>query len=195
MSKNKSNWKTIANLLVQNGLPLLGGAVGAAPGAALGGLIAKVIGGHPDKPQAFLKTVETALSNPEAVKQLKELEYRHEIRLEEIVLEKARLDQRDRQSARDREVEITKATGSRDKGLYNLAAVVVVGFLGSILALALVDEPFTNNEAALLLIGALATGFGTVLNYFFGSSDGSKKKTAALTLALSPKVEGSGSDD
>ena len=39
-----------------------------------------------------------------------------------------------------------------------------------------------SNEVVFMLFGALATGFGTVLQYFFGSSKSSSDKTQLMAL-------------
>jgi hypothetical protein len=88
----------------------------------------------------------------------------------------------DRQSARDREIEITKATGKRDLNLYILAWVVVGGFLGLTGLLTFVTVPTENQGPVNQLYGALAMGFGAVIGYFFGSSQSSDLKTRIMGM-------------
>ena len=64
--------------------------------------------------------------------------------------------------------------------LYSLAIVVVVGFFVLTGTLLWVPLPDGSPEAIFMLFGALATGFGTVLQYFFGSSKSSADKTELM---------------
>jgi len=58
---------------------------------------------------------------------------------------------------------------------------MVVGLFFTLVGLALfVVLPKANVGPVNQLFGAMATGFGMVLQYFFGSSKGSADKTAAM---------------
>lgn len=96
----------------------------------------------------------------------------------EADLEKAYLE--DRQSARQREMEIVKATGKKDWYLYALASVVVVGFFSVTVAMMTMVIPASSQSIAYMLLGGLMSGFSMVLSYFFGSSLGSAQKNALL---------------
>jgi hypothetical protein len=61
-----------------------------------------------------------------------------------------------------------------------LAVVITIGYLGILVGMMLGTLKVNDNQALLILVGALATGFGTVLNFFLGSSAGSQKKDDAL---------------
>ncbi len=155
--------KQIAKL----GAPLLGGAVGGPLGAGLAGIIASVVGGDPDDPEDLYQRIK---ADPEAAVKLREVELTHKTRLEEITLENT-------QSAREREVEVTKATGKLNWPMYVLAGVIVVGFFVLVMVLFFKAVPEGSREVAFMLFGSLATNFGAVCNYFFGSSKGSADKT------------------
>ena len=64
--------------------------------------------------------------------------------------------------------------------LYVLAWTVVVGFLVLLAAQMVVTIPKDNVGPVNQLFGALATGFGVVLSFFFGSSKSSQDKTAII---------------
>lgn len=64
-----------------------------------------------------------------------------------------------------------------------LAVGVVVGFFVAVVYLFQARDPAGVEgfrDARLILLGALTAGFGTVLNYFFGSTSGSALKTEML---------------
>lgn len=179
------NWKELGKKLLSSGVPLLGTLVGGPAGAAIGSagaLIASVLGEDTaSNPAAMIAMLN---SKPELVVELQKLEIQHKETLQQLVLQSEQMHINDVQDARDRETKQTQTTGKRDTNLYLLAWTVVLGFLATIVVLAMIEKPFVNNQAGLLLVGALAAGFGSVLNYFFGSSDGSKAKTAMLSSII-----------
>lgn len=79
----------------------------------------------------------------------------------------------DKSNARGREVEVTKSTGKRDYALISLAVVIVIGFFAGLVSLVFVtlDKGSGTYELLYMMFGALITKFGTVVDYFFGSSD------------------------
>lgn len=79
----------------------------------------------------------------------------------------------DKSNARGREVEVTKTTGKRDYALITLAVVIVVGFFAGLVSLVFVtlDKGSGTYELLYMMFGALIAKFGTVVDYFFGSSD------------------------
>lgn len=169
-----SIWRTLGTTLRDKGLPLLGAAVGGPAGATLGGMLARALGSTTDNPETLLQQINAA--PPELIAQLRELEHRHSERLEEIALDTTKAFLADRQSARQREAEVVKATGKKDINLYLLAWLVVLGFISLTAVISYVDIPETNSQAAFMLYGGLVSGFSSVLGYFFGSSQGSAAK-------------------
>jgi ABC-type cobalt transport system substrate-binding protein len=67
--------------------------------------------------------------------------------------------------------------------LYLLAIIVVVGFFILIAFLVLNPPKPDSTGVSFMLFGTLATAFGAVINYFFGSSQGSAEKTEMLAKA------------
>ncbi|MEM9840896.1 MAG: hypothetical protein AAF830_17325, partial [Pseudomonadota bacterium] len=63
-----------------------------------------------------------------------------------------------------------------------LAAAVVVGFFGVLATMLAVDVPTGAETEFSIMLGALATMAASVMNYYFGSSAGSKEKTLLLGL-------------
>jgi hypothetical protein len=62
----------------------------------------------------------------------------------------------------------------------------VVGFFGILTAMLLGVLRVSDQQALLILLGALSAGFGSVLNFFFGSSRSSQSKDVLLA-ASNPK--------
>lgn len=172
------NWKHIGAELISKGLPLLGTVLGGPAGGAAGALIGSIIG--KDGENLSPEDVAGMISNPEMVVRLREIESNHALELERIVLQQERQRLGDVADARSRDVENTKATGSRDMNLYLLAWTVVAGFFGLIALLVFQPLPDKSPEAIFMLFGALSSGFGAVMQFFFGSSKSSQEKTRLL---------------
>ena len=84
----------------------------------------------------------------------------------------------DKSSARNMYVETTKATGKRDYAVIVLASIIVIGFFTGLVSLVYVhlDKGSGAYELLYMAFGALTMKFGTVVDFFFGSSNDSQKQ-------------------
>lgn len=158
--------------------------LGAAPGLAhaLGGPLAgaavgqlsKAIFGVPDADETEIEAALAAAS-PEQLIALRKADHDFAVALREASLAEARIEAADRADARARQIALADWTPSA------LGGLVIIGFfavLGVMIARKL--PPGAETEFSILL-GALATMTAAVVNYFFGSSAGSKEKTRLMT--------------
>lgn len=155
------DWRKI----IGSAAPVLGAALGGPAGGAAMTLLASAFGGDPDKPDELAAKIQ---ADPDAAAKLAEIERRHEERLFELSLA-------DRQDARSREVAMAES-GNRDVAVPLLAGLVVAGFFVLTGVMMFVELPSGSEGPVNQLFGALAAGFGAVLQYYFGSSVGSKQK-------------------
>jgi len=160
-------------------LPLVGTALGGPAGGTVGGLLASLFGCE-NKPDALAAAIQT---DPQAALKMKQFELDHELDLQKLILQGEQMRLADVASARQREVDVTKATGKRDVNLYLLAWIMVMGFFCLVALLVFKEIPKDSNGVVYLLFGTLATSFGCVIQYFFGSSKSSSDKTALLAQA------------
>jgi hypothetical protein len=183
------NWKDLKNV-VGKAAPLIGTVLAGPAGGTVGNMIASVLGveGTADAVNEALK------ANPELLVKIKELESNERIELKRLAFQQEQLEHErdvvyllDRQSARQREIETTKATGERDTNLYLLAWTVLIAFFGTIGVMFWHPIPEGQTEVLFELLGSLATGFGMVLQYFFGSSKGSRQKDKFIAGARNGK--------
>jgi len=162
------------------GIPLVATISKLLLGKGLGGLASKIVTGGTEARKivgdvlgidADNKTEwEKALDDPAKLSTLKDL------KVAELNAEIA-----DRKSARDREVAITKVTGGKDYYMYTLGGFIVVGFFGLIVVIFTVELPASvPSELLFLLVGTLVSKFGSVVDYFFGSSKSSSDKTTMI---------------
>jgi len=164
-----ANWKDLLRQVAPTLATALGGPLAGSVVKKLG----EVLLGDPKASEE--KIAEAVLAaDPAMFLKLKELEQDyakfvldHEINLEKLAVE-------DRGSARAREVSLKDW----------VPAVLAIGFNGaffSILFLLLTKKiPVENADAFTLLLGMLAAGVTGVLNYYFGSSRGSDRKTELM---------------
>lgn len=166
-----SAWDNIRKLL-QSGAPLLATALGGP----LAGVATKLIGGALlGKNDASADELAAAIQSPDAMVKLKQLEVEWQEKLKQADIDLFAFEVQDRASARDREVKMA-TIGSHEWIMKAIAIIIVLGFLGMLTAMFLFVIPPSMNEAAMLLIGALASQFGSIVNYYFGSSAGSRRK-------------------
>lgn len=64
--------------------------------------------------------------------------------------------------------------------MHSLGALLILGFFVLLFLLVVKPVPVQNGELLYLVAGALIGNFSSVVNYFFGSSMGSKQKTELL---------------
>lgn len=67
-----------------------------------------------------------------------------------------------------------------------LALLVTIGFFATLTFLATkgIPDNATTKDVILILVGALSVQFANVINYYFGSSQGSRDKSAVMSAAL-----------
>ena len=161
--------------------PLLGRVMAGPPGEAIGGLVAAVadaFGLTPDaKPGDIYKKIQ---QDPQAGLKLLEIQNRHKERIIEFLIRIDEMHLADRANARMRETRIAESTGKRDVNQYVLAWVIVCGFFGLTTLLVFKALPTGASQVIFMLFGGLATAFGGVVQYYFGSSKSSTDKTQML---------------
>jgi hypothetical protein len=62
----------------------------------------------------------------------------------------------------------------------SLAVFVTIGFFGILMLMFKYQPPAAAHDALMLMLGSLATAWISVVTYYFGSSDGSARKTEIM---------------
>lgn len=149
----------------------LGGPLAGAPVTALSKAIFGDEGASEDAIGAALEN-----ATPEQLAALKRAEHEFEIAIRNAAVEEARVAASDRANARARQVDMRDWTPSA------LAALIIIGFLVVLGAMVSHRFPPGAETEFSIMLGALATMTAAVVNYFFGSSAGSKEKTRLMVL-------------
>lgn len=116
-----------------------------------------------------------ATASPEALVALKKADQEFLVKMEELGVKREEFEYKDRDSARNREIQTGDKTPSR------LAFGVTVGFFGILGYLMKYGVPVEGGEALLIMLGSLGTAWTGIIAYYFGSSSGSKAKNEMIS--------------
>lgn len=168
---NTQDWKN----LVGSVAPVLGTALGGPFGGVAGTFLAEALGCDPaDLP------AKIGAASPETLAQIKNLEHEFKVKMRELGISEEAMHAQDRDSARNLAIN----TSLKPQAI--IAAIFIMGFvvvLYSVFAGKVqLDAP--QAQMANILIGILSAGIMQIMNFFFGSSSGSKQKTAQLTRTV-----------
>ncbi len=154
--------------ILKTAAPALATAVAGPLGGAAVGMIADKLG----LSEKTVEAVTAALtSNPANIEKLKEME-----------LEFYKIDAADRDSARKREVEMAKSDVHFITK--NITSLLAIGTLTCTMTMTgfifFVNFPDSQENIIIFALGFLSSSATQVLSYYFGSSQGSKEKTAEI---------------
>ena len=160
--------------LVKTIAPVLGGSLGGPFGAmAAKWLSGKVLGDENASEDDLAQYISTA--NPEQLAQIKALEQDFKVEMKRLGLQEKQLEVQDRESTRElAKVNIWPQVV--------LSAAYVLGYF-SVLILLLTGHLKIDSESqplVLLLIGVMTAAVTSIMQFWFGSSQGSKEKTIHL---------------
>lgn len=135
--------------------------------------------------QLRIRLAEIALETQKAMDNAAEQKRQAELAAQQKALENT-------QGARNTMVDLVKSGSSVAWGAPVVSVIVTVGFFGILLVLIMTDKSFPTELTSIIniTVGALAAAFATVVNFWLGSSQGSRDKdstardlqTAALNL-------------
>jgi hypothetical protein len=153
---------TIASAL---GGPLAGAGVQALQSAL----------GMPSATQPQLeKLLVSGTLTGEQLAAIKQAEGELQAKLKALDIDLERIDHEDRSNARAMQV----ANKSLVPG--TLATLMVLGFFSVLWGMMSGELKTSDSQALLVMLGALSAGFGSALNFYFGSSHGSSAKDATI---------------
>lgn len=153
----------------------LGGPLAGAAVAALSRAIFGADAGNADAidEDAVARAIEAA--DPATLMKLRDAEYAFRATLEDARIEELRIAAGDRANARARQAAMDDLTPSI------LGGLIIAGFFIVLAAMVTRHLPPGAETEFSIMLGSLATMTAAVVNYFFGSSAGSREKTRLLT--------------
>lgn len=162
--------------------PLIGTALGGPLGGAAAAFIADKLGIENKTIEAVSEVLNSGKLSPDQISAIKlaEIDFQKFLKQHEIDL--AKLDVDNTRSAR--EMQMTTRSHTPDV----LAGIIVLGFFGILITMMMGLLKVSDQQALLILLGALAAAFGAVINFFFGSSHGSQSKDRLLANSTPAKL-------
>ncbi len=154
--------------------PQIAGALGGPLAGAAVGALARAIFGEEGASEA---EIEAALrdATPEQMLAIRRADNEFRIALRRAAVEEARIHAGDRDSARRRQ------EAMNDWAPSVLGVLIIFGFFVVLAAMLTQRLPEGAETEFSIMLGALATMTAAVVNYFFGSSVGSREKTRLMT--------------
>lgn len=144
-------------------------------GGPLAGLAVEALGSALGVPAGAVKDiVQSGNMTGDQIAAVKQAELALQAKLAELKIKADEIAVDNTKSAREMQV----ATRSKVPGV--LATLVTVGFFGILIGMMSGQLKTTNSEALLIMLGALSAAWGGVVNYYFGSSVDSARKTDML---------------
>lgn len=164
--------KTIGGLLGQIA-PTIATAIGGPVAGMAVKALASALGLSQD---ASSDDVQTALMNatPEQLAAVKKIDADFKVQMKELDIDLERIAAGDRDSARNMQMQ------TNDWIPRAMAVMVTFGFFGILTWLLTKGVPPTGSETLIYMLGALGTAWTGIVQFYFGSSAGSKAKTDAL---------------
>jgi hypothetical protein len=129
--------------------------------------------GHEDGTEEQISAAMAA-ATPDQLAAIKKIDADFKVQMKSLDIDLERIAAGDRDSARQMQRE------TKDWVPKVLAIVITLGFFGILIWMLLNGMPQTGTEALLMMLGALGTAWTGVVNFYYGSSAGSKAKNDLL---------------
>lgn len=163
-----AEWKDIVGTIA----PTIASALGGPLAGLAVGAIGKVFGIDAATQEQVANAISGA--NADDLLKLKQAEYDFQKRMAELEVDVLRISNDDRDSARNRQIQL------KDNTLPLLAICVTTGFFGVLGFMLLRDVPVSSKDVLNIMLGTLGTAWIQVMAYYFGSSSGSVRKDAII---------------
>ena len=143
-------------------------SIGTVLGGPLGGLgieaVCSALGLSEKTKESVEKILTSGNLTAEQMAALRKADQNLALKLKELGIEAEKLNASDRASARD----LQKATGSKTPS--TLAIVITVGYFAVLFGLLSGELKLWDNSGITMLIGALTAAWGSLVNFYYGSS-------------------------
>ena len=148
------------------GGPLAGAAVKTLSGALFG---------HEDGTEEQISLAMSS-ATPDQLASIKKIDADFKVQMKALDIDLERISAGDRDSARQMQ------QNTKDSTPKILAYFITFGFFGALVWILVFGLPETGTEVLLMMLGSLSTSWTGVMQFYYGSSLGSKAKTDALMV-------------
>ena len=153
-------------------------SIATALGGPLAGVAVRTLSnalfGHEDASEQQVSEA-LATATPDQLAAVKKIDADFKVQMKALDIDLERIAAGDRDSARQMQRE------TRDWTPKVLAFFITFGFFGALVWILIFGIPKTGTEVLLMMLGSLSTSWTGVVQFYYGSSAGSKAKTDALT--------------
>lgn len=171
------DWMAIIGAVAPTAARMLGGPLAGMAVDALG----SALGLSSATKDSIAKAVSQSNLTGDQIAAMKAADNDLQAKLKALDIDLDRIYADDRKSARDMQI------STRSNTPHILAVVLVAGFFGLLLLMAFHALPDGNTTLLNIMFGTLSASFGSVMNFFFGSSRASDAKTDIIaTMATAP---------
>ena len=167
------------DLLKQFG-PLLGQlapSIATALGGPLAGVAVKTLSnalfGHEDGTEEQISEA-MASATPDQLAAIKKIDADFKVQMKSLDIDLERISAGDRDSARQMQ------QNTKDSTPKILAYFITFGFFGALIYILVFGIPKSGTEVILMMLGSLSTSWTGVMQFYYGSSLGSKEKNNLL---------------
>ena len=161
--------------------PLLGQvapSIATALGGPLAGIAVRTLSnalfGHEDASEQQVSEA-LAAATPDQLAAIKKIDADFKVQMKSLDIDLERIAAGDRDSARQMQ------QNTKDSTPKILAYFITFGFFGALVWILVFGLPQTGLEVILMMLGSLSTSWTGVVQFYYGSSAGSKAKTDALS--------------
>jgi hypothetical protein len=169
------DWKSVLSSVA----PVLGGSIGGPFGAAATRFAVEKLTGKAPATEANAEAMLSSIvegASPEKLAELKSIDADFKVKMAELGFKEKQLHVQDRGSAREMAAKTSIAPQVILSIVYTIGYFFVLYFFMS----GQIDVPATHEVMFGSLIGVLSAAQVQIMNFWMGSSSGSKTKTAKL---------------
>lgn len=151
--------------------------IATALGGPLAGVAIKTLStalfGHEDASEDQISEA-MATASPDQLAAIKKIDADFKVQMKSLDIDLERIAAGDRDSARQMQ------QNTKDSTPKILAYFITFGFFGALVWILVFGLPQTGLEVILMMLGSLSSSWTGVVQFYYGSSAGSKAKTDAL---------------
>lgn len=163
--------------IVSSAVPFIGSLLGGPLGGKAGEVLAQALTGNKGANQEDI-TNALLSANADKLIELKKLDEQYKEKVISASVEKLKIEEDDRNGARQSQVENAKAHSLNMPAVLSL--IIIPGFFLILLIIMLHPIQDSSRSVIDLLIGFLGGSLGQIIAFYFGTTHGSQEKTRML---------------
>ncbi len=178
--------KSLGQTIVRYGAPLLGTVVGGPAGAAIGQIVASQFGGDANDPIDLAMRIE---ADPNARVKLAEIQANTNVQLQTIAMQMAENELKYQTQQLDiaaKDTANARANNAETKSMMPeiISFLIMLGFFACIWVIVAYKQDSEDHDVLYMMFGSVSAAFGAVIQYWLGSSVGSRNKDQAINAAM-----------